>query len=494
MNEENKNLPDELFADRRKLRPGRALPDAPGKNNSPSVQTTPERGLVKVGVKQSADEAGKHFASPQEEFPYWDDIYAAVQERFKQESKELVGGHIALAEEEAYYNLVAKTVDRRGEWATPINLPVLVSLLRRYQFGYGAVQDYLDMEGIEEIYFNRFDEGFYKRDGQKFRIEPPIFRSEKEMKDLTDRIAEENGLSIDLAHPVLDARLQDGSRLNVIIPPVALDGISMVIRKHREIPLTIEDYLRTGLLTQEAADDLRRFIVGGLRIIISGGTASGKTTMLNVLINAFTPSDVRIIFCEDTPELQIQLKDKKGLTTQKDATHDIRDDSDITLGDLIRYSLRLRPDRIIVGEVRGMEALDVLLAWNTGHEGSFLTLHANSAVDGLSKLEQLAVSAHKFSQPGVQDLIGRVVDIVVQIEEIKFGQEKGQRKLKEMVQVIHQGNIQDELRERFQQLKTEETITELWEGVFILPLYTRQTGGELVKLNGPLANLEDRSS
>lgn len=456
---------------------------------APPGPDEPGTDIARVEKGPSAEE-GFHFPTAREQFPAWDDIYTKVQEEFTRVSKVHEGGHRALAEEEQYYKLVAEAIDGHPDWAPPRALPELAELLRRYQFGYGAIQDYLEMEGIEEVYFNSFRHGFYKRDGRKFAISPPIFATEKEMRDLADRIAEENGLSIDLSHPVLDARLRDGSRLNVIIPPLARRGTSLVIRKHREIPITIDDYLRTGLLTEECAEDMEKLVVGGMRMIVSGGTASGKTTFLNVIGNAFIPPEDRLIICEDTPELQIETADTVYLATQKDATHDIRDEGEVSLLDLIRYTLRMRPDRIIVGEVRGKEALYVLVAWNTGHEGSFLTLHANSAIDALAKLEQLAVSAKEYDQPGVRDLIGRVVNIVIQVEEIKRGPERGQRRLKEMLQVFHEGNIPSYLREQFDTLKAEGKIKPMWEGAcYILPLYERDVDGKLVKLADPLAQI-----
>ena len=227
-----------------------------------------------------------------------------------------------------------------------------------------------------------------------------------------------------------------------------------------------------------------------MRIIVSGGTASGKTTFLNVIGNAYIPPEDRLIICEDTPELKIGTEDTVYLATQKDATHDIRDEGAIDLRDLVRYTLRMRPDRIIVGEVRGREAFDVLLAWNTGHEGSFLTLHANSAIDALAKLEQLAVSAHEYDQFGVRDLIGRVVNIVIHVEEIKRGPERGQRRVKEMLQIFHEGNIPSYLREQFDALRTEGKITPMWEGAcYVLPLYERDVEGNLIKLADPLAQI-----
>jgi Flp pilus assembly CpaF family ATPase len=434
-------------------------------------------------------EEGLQIVRPQDRFPMWGQIYSAVQDEFRRRSKDEKDGHHRLMGEQEYFKLVNSVIDGRPELGvSPIALSELVVLLRKHQFGYGGIEDYLQLEGIEEVYFNRFDDGFYKRGGKKHRIDPPLFSSEKEMRDLIDRIAGENRLSIDLAHPVLDARLKDGSRLNAVIPPIARKGTSLVIRKHRDIPLTMADYLRSGFITEECAHDLERLVRGGMRIIVSGGTASGKTTSLNVIGNAFIPKDERLIVCEDTPELQIETYDTEYLVTQKDASRDIKDEGDITISDLIRYCLRMRPDRIIVGEVRGREAMDVLTAWNSGHEGSFLTLHANSAMDALSKFEQLAMAARVFTQEGVRDLIGRVVNIVIQVEEVKRGPKRGQRRVREMVQVVHPGNIAPEQQEAIDQMIADGRLKPMWDGTcYALSLYRLDAAQELTKVADPLS-------
>ena len=352
----------------------------------------------------------------------------------------------------------------------------LVELLPVYQFGYGPLEDYMHIAGLEELYFNRYDQGFYIVRGEKKRIKDQLFADTGALVAFAQHVARENGLEINAEKPNLDATLKDGSRLNATLEPPAHDGPDLIIRRFRDIPLTIQRYVNTGMLTAELADDLREWVQVGFNIVVSGGTSSGKTSFLNTIGNAFIPRSDRVIVIESNKELQIATEDTKYFITREDATRENRS-SDIGVKDLVRMSLRKRPDRIIVGEVRGGEAYYALVAWNSGHEGSFCTIHADNAASAIDKLEQLAMENEKLSEEAVRKLISRAVYVVVQVEEIKG---HGKRQVVEVVQVYHPRKYNRRLRgvvERVAKLESDPASgayqpsagSDLW----LLPLYER---------------------
>ena len=425
---------------------------------------------------------------PREEFRFWDEILDAVHEEFVSRCRLNPGGPEAVKEEEAYYQMVNSVViDDHPEWAiAPIKLSRLVELLRQYQFGYGALQPYMSLPGLEELYFNRYNQGFYIVDGQKHRINDDVFSSQKDLAKFVDRVALENELEINLQRPALDATLKDGSRLNATIEPLAVDGPDFVIRKHRDIPFTIDQLIEGGTLTEELAEDLKQWVQGGLNIVVSGGTSSGKTSLLNTIGNAFIPQQDRILVLENRKELQISTEDTKYFQTREDASRDANDSSDITIQDLIRYTLRKRPDRIIVGEVRGREAYHALISWNSGHDGSFCTVHANSAGGAIKKLEMLARGAGELDQEGIRALIADAVDIVIQVRRVPHS---ARREIVEVAEILH-GDKYDiynqETKELVQSLLEDGTIRQQRGDIWLLPLY-RRSGGELVRMNDPIS-------
>ncbi|MFA5602611.1 MAG: ATPase, T2SS/T4P/T4SS family, partial [Bacilli bacterium] len=272
------------------------------------------------------------------------------------------------------------------------------------------------------------------------------------------------GRNIDSSNPMVDARLEDGSRVNAIIPPLSVKGPILTIRKFKEDMLSIDDLLRTGTLTPYMARFLEAAVKAKLNIIISGGTGTGKTTLLNVL-SSFIEEDERIITIEDAAELKLGQPHVVSLETRND---NIEGEGEVTVRDLLRNSLRMRPDRIIVGEVRGEEALDMLQAMNTGHEGSLTTLHANSAYDSLSRLEtMLLLSSNNLPLDAIRQYIADAIDIIVHIDRLS----DGKRRITNISEVI---GIEDDiikLEQIFAFNQTGITETNSVMGEFVLNNY-----------------------
>jgi pilus assembly protein CpaF len=283
--------------------------------------------------------------------------------------------------------------------------------------GYGPLEPLLEDPTVSEIMVNRFDQLYVERNGRLMET-PHRFTSESQLRRVIERIVSRVGRRIDESSPLVDARLEDGSRVNAIIPPLAVNGSSLTIRKFAGTPYTVEDLVRFGTLSREVASVLDAAVRAKLNILVSGGTGTGKTTMLNVL-SAFIPSDERIITIEDAVELQLQQDHVVRLESRPP---NIEGRGEITIRDLVRNSLRMRPDRIVVGEVRGAESLDMLQAMNTGHEGSISTLHANSPRDAISRMETLVLMAGMdLPLRAIREQISSAIDLIVQITRHKDG-------------------------------------------------------------------------
>ncbi|WP_244626929.1 CpaF family protein [Microvirga tunisiensis] len=282
--------------------------------------------------------------------------------------------------------------------------------------GYGPLEPLLIRDDIADIMVNGTKETFIEVKG---KIEPANikFRDEGELLNICIRMASAVGRRVDVNSPICDARLPDGSRINVIIPPLAIDGPTLTIRKFKKDKLKMQDLVRYGSISAEGAEILR--ILGKTRcnVVVSGGTGSGKTTLLNCLA-ANIESDERIITCEDTAELQLQQRHVVRLETRPP---NIEGEGQITMEDLIRNCLRMRPERIIVGEVRGPEAFDLLQAMNTGHDGSMGTLHANTPREALSRLESMIMMGKNLSEKAIRDMIANAVDIIIQTKRLRDG-------------------------------------------------------------------------
>ncbi|MFF2273459.1 CpaF family protein [Agromyces sp. NPDC058136] len=283
--------------------------------------------------------------------------------------------------------------------------------------GYGPLEPLLADPSVSEIMVNRFDRLYVERNG-RLQETPHRFTGEPQLRRVIERIVAKVGRRIDESSPLVDARLEDGSRVNAIIPPLAVDGASLTIRKFAGTPYTVNDLIGFGSLTREVATVLDAAVRAKLNILVSGGTGTGKTTLLNVL-SAFIPADERIITIEDAVELQLQQDHVVRLESRPP---NIEGRGEITIRDLVRNSLRMRPDRIVVGEVRGAESLDMLQAMNTGHEGSISTLHANSPRDAISRMETLVLMAGmELPLRAIREQIASAIDIIVQISRHKDG-------------------------------------------------------------------------
>ncbi len=283
--------------------------------------------------------------------------------------------------------------------------------------GYGPIDPLLQDDGITEIMVNGASDVYVERDG---RIEKTgvQFESNDHLLKIIERIVAPLGRRIDEGSPMVDARLPDGSRVNAIIPPLSLIGPVLTVRKFARIPYTAEDFLRFGTLTEEVLEFLRACVEARLNIIISGGTGSGKTTLLNIL-SAFIPHDERIVTIEDAAELQLK---QEHVVTLEARPPNIEGRGQITIRQLVINALRMRPDRIVVGEVRGAEALDMLQAMNTGHDGSLTTAHSNSPRDTLRRIETMVLMAGMdLPLRAIREQIASAIDLVVHEERLKGG-------------------------------------------------------------------------
>lgn len=277
--------------------------------------------------------------------------------------------------------------------------------------GLGLIEDLLENDEITEIMINGKDKIFVEKEGRIEAYDESI-GSEGRLNDIIQQIVGKTNRRVNESHPIVDTRLMDGSRVNVVLPPVALDGAVITIRKFGKEQITIEQLIKWKSITREAAKFLEKLVSAGYNIFISGGTGSGKTTFLNVLSN-FISRDQRVITIEDSAELQ--LKGVKNLVRLEARQANIQGENEITIRDLIKTSLRMRPDRIIVGEVRGAETLDMLQAMNTGHDGSMSTGHANSPEDMLARLETMVLMGMDIPLAAVRSQIAAGIDIMIHL-------------------------------------------------------------------------------
>lgn len=274
--------------------------------------------------------------------------------------------------------------------------------------GYDVLQELLDDQNITEIMINGPDDIFIERNGllEKSEIH---FSSPEKLQDIIQQIVSEANRRVNEASPITDARLYDGSRVNIVLNPVALNGPAVTIRKFPDTPLSMNDLIQFGTLTHETADFLHLLVLSGYNIFVCGGTGSGKTTFLNVLSD-FIPSSERVITIEDSAELQLHIPNIVKLEARQANTDG---KNEITIRDLIRSSLRMRPNRIIIGEIRGAEALDMLTAFNTGHDGSMSTGHGNSPRDMLRRIETMVLMGVDMPVSSIKGQIASAIDIIV---------------------------------------------------------------------------------
>lgn len=295
--------------------------------------------------------------------------------------------------------------------------------------GFGLLDLIIKDDDITEVMINGIDEIFIEKKGHLHQLKD-TFESERQLEDIIQRIVGLAGREVNQANPIVDTRLPDGSRVNVVLPPIALKGPTVTIRKFSKNPMTIEKLIEYGSITQEIADVLELLVRAKYNIIICGGTGSGKTTFLNAVSN-YIPHDERVITIEDSAELQIVgIDNLVSLETRNANSSGV---GAITIRDLIKSSLRMRPERIVVGEVRGGEALDMLQAMNTGHDGSLSTGHANSTKDMLSRLETMVLQgAEGLPLQAIRQQMASAIDIIVHLSRLR----DKSRKTMEITEVI----------------------------------------------------------
>jgi pilus assembly protein CpaF len=301
-----------------------------------------------------------------------------------------------------------------------LNLDQLTTEILNETFGLGPLEPLLNDPTISDILVNTYKQVYVERFG-KLELTNTVFKDDNHLMNIIDRIVSQIGRRIDESSPLVDARLKDGSRVNAIIPPLAIDGPSVSIRKFGIRKFTMEDLLEVESLTPAIAQMFEATIKARLNILISGGTGSGKTTLLNVL-SSYIPDSDRIVTIEDAAELQLHQQHIVRLETRPP---NIEGKGAIVQRDLVRNALRMRPDRIVVGEVRGGEALDMLQAMNTGHDGSLTTLHANSPRDALRRLETMILMAGgNFTDKAMREQISSAINLIIQISRLSDGSRK----------------------------------------------------------------------
>ena len=322
-----------------------------------------------------------------------------------------------------------------GHDLTNLERNYLFDLIENEISGYGPITSLLEDENVTEIMVNSPNEVFVEIDGKLYKDDSTSFINNDHIVRIIQKISQKVGRTIDALNPMVDARLKDGSRLNAIIPPLSVNGPVFTIRKFRKDMNNIEDLIRNGTLTPYMARFLEVCVLSRMNILISGGTGSGKTTLLNVLSN-FIKDNERIVTIEDAAELSLKQNHVISLETKNT---NFEFDKEVTIRDLVRNSLRMRPDRIIVGEVRGKEAFDMMQAMNTGHDGSITTMHANSPIDALNRLETMILMAGmEIPIKAVREYIENAIDIVVHIERLS----DGRRKITDISEVL---NIKDDI-------------------------------------------------
>ncbi len=323
--------------------------------------------------------------------------------------------------------------------------------------GLGLLDTIIKDEQITEVMINGPDDIFIEKSGKLFRMQQK-FESERQLEDIIQKIVGQAGREVNQANPIVDTRLPDGSRVNVVLPPISMKGATVTIRKFSKTPMTVEQLLKYGSITAEVAHVLELLVKAKYNIFISGGTGSGKTTFLNALSN-FIPKDERVITIEDSAELQIA--GVENLVSMETRNANASGSGAITIRDLIKSSLRMRPERIVVGEVRGGEALDMLQAMNTGHDGSLSTGHANSTEDMLSRLETMVLQgADGLPLEAIRQQIASAVDVIVHLSRLR----DKSRKTMEISEITGYENGKIQVNRIFEFVEDENSTVEKVSG------------------------------
>jgi pilus assembly protein CpaF len=348
-------------------------------------------------------------------------MYAQLRTRVHQRLVEELAGNTDSAPADVIRQriaeLVGEVITEQGVTMSRQDRLRVVETLIHDVLGLGPLEDLLANPDIAEIMVNGPNQIYVEEKGKLLRS-PVTFESTEQLMQVIDRIVSSIGRRVDESSPMVDARLKDGSRVNVIIPPLALRGPTVTIRKFSKEAFTIDDLIRFGTLTDEMAKFVRACVRGRLNVVVSGGTGSGKTTTLNVL-SSFIPEDQRIVTIEDAAELQLA---QEHVVTLEARPANVEGRGQVTIRDLVINALRMRPDRIVVGECRGGEALDMLQAMNTGHDGSLTTLHANNPHDAVSRLETMVLmSGAELPSRAIREQIASAVNMIVQQSRLRDG-------------------------------------------------------------------------
>ncbi|MGB9808601.1 MAG: CpaF family protein [Caldanaerobacter sp.] len=347
---------------------------------------------------------------------------------------------------------------------------IIIKTLIEDILGYGPIQILIDDNDITEIMVAKWDLIYYEKNGKIYKSDIK-FRNEEHLRNVIQKIVSPIGRRIDESCPMVDARLPDGSRVNAVIPPIAIDGACLTIRKFGK-KFTREDYIKSGAIDENILDLLGLFVKGKLNIIIIGGTGSGKTTLLNVL-SSYIPSNERIITIEDSAELQLNQEHVVRLETR---LPNLEGKGEITIQSLLKNALRMRPDRIIIGECRGGEALDMLQAMNTGHDGGMTTLHANNPLDAISRLSVMVMmSGHEIPHNAIKEQIAAAIDLIIQTARLRDGSRKV-IKISEVKGINKEGDIciEDIFNYKIQGTDEEGRIIGKLEPTGYVPTFTNK--------------------
>ena len=341
-------------------------------------------------------------------------------QQYIKEIRQMVSGRLDMTrnlEDEEIRDTIAELVaeESRKQYMTLTEKREVIEGVFNSMRGLDVLQPLVDDPTVTEIMINGPHHVFIEQSGRLFRKDVSFGTNEK-LENVILNIVSRVNRTVNEANPIVDARLLDGSRVNVVLPPIALDGPTVTIRKFPEDPMTVQKLIAYGSITPEVAELLERMVKAKYNIFISGGTGSGKTTFLNALSN-FIPRDERVITIEDSVELQIKGVD--NLVRLETRNANMEGKGEVTIRDLIRSSLRMRPERIVVGEVRGAEALDMLQAMNTGHDGSLSTGHSNSTRDMLSRLETMVVSGNNIPIEAIRQQIASAIDVIIQLSRLR---------------------------------------------------------------------------
>ena len=394
------------------------------------------------------------------------------EEELVDDIKRFVSENVSLSkisDEELAERIDQIVTDRLKDIYCPIETKVSISQQVYSSIrGFGLLDSIISDDSITEVMINGPEKIFIEKKGRLTRLDKK-FESQRKLEDVLQRIVGLAGREVNQANPICDTRLPDGSRVNVVLPPIALCGPTITIRKFSKEPMTINKLIEYGSITQEIADKLELLVKAKYNIFISGGTGSGKTTFLNALSN-FIPKDERIITIEDSAELQIAGID--NLVSLETRNANASGAGQVTIRDLIKSSLRMRPERIIVGECRGGEALDMLQAMNTGHDGSLSTGHANSTEDMLSRLETMVLQgADGLPIEAIKQQIASAVDIIIHLSRLR----DKSRKTMAITEVVGIKNGEIELNPLYE-FKEDEAST------------MDKVSGRLVRTGNPLKN------